>query len=104
MTVPAEAYVEGPGVLKALAPGLQPTWSDLATLMITVSDNIATNLIIDRGRETIQALDRQGGAGGHADRAADDGSGGDEGRATELDQCRRYGDGAIAYSRRRLCV
>jgi beta-lactamase class A len=25
VTVPAEAYVEGTGVLKALAPGLQPT-------------------------------------------------------------------------------
>ncbi len=62
VTVTAEAYVEGTGVLKALAPGLQPTWSDLATLMITVSDNSATNLIIDRlGMETIQAwIDKAG--------------------------------------------
>jgi beta-lactamase class A len=61
-TVPAEAYVDGTGVLKALAPGIQPTWSDLATLMITVSDNTATNLIIDRlGMETIQAwIDKAG--------------------------------------------
>ena len=55
VSVPANARVEGTGVLKALAPGLLPTWSDLATLMITVSDNVATNLVIDRlGMATIQ--------------------------------------------------
>jgi beta-lactamase class A len=62
VNVPAEARVEGTGVLKVLAPGLQPTWSDLATLMITVSDNVATNLVIDRlGMDTIQAwIDKAG--------------------------------------------
>ena len=63
VSVLAEALrVEGTGVLKTLAPGLQPTWSDLATLMITVSDNVATNLIIDRlGMETIQSwIDKAG--------------------------------------------
>lgn len=60
--VSAETRVEGTGVLKALAPGLQPTWSDLATLMITVSDNVATNIIIDRlGMDAIQGwIDKAG--------------------------------------------
>lgn len=62
--VPYQARVEGTGVLKALAPNLEPTWSDLATLMISVSDNVATNLLIDRlGLETIQAWIDQAGLG-----------------------------------------
>ena len=81
-TVPAGTSVEGTGVLKALAPGLQTTWSDLATLMITVSDNVATNLIIDRlGMQTIQAwIDEAGLAGTRLERRMMDRAAMDAGR------------------------
>jgi beta-lactamase class A len=39
--------VGGSGVLKEFSPGLQPTIRDVATMMITVSDNTATNMLID---------------------------------------------------------
>ena len=46
-TLHAEDRVPGSGVLKVLSPGRRYTLRDLATLMIVVSDNTATNLLIE---------------------------------------------------------
>jgi beta-lactamase class A len=42
----ASSRNEGSGILKALDAGLQPTIRDLAFLMMSVSDNTATNILI----------------------------------------------------------
>ena len=47
LTVREADLVRGSGILKELAPGLQPTVRDLATLMVVLSDNTATNMLID---------------------------------------------------------
>jgi beta-lactamase class A len=44
----ADDQVGGSGVLRDLLPGLKPTLRDLAMLMIVVSDNSATNMLLDR--------------------------------------------------------
>lgn len=49
----------GSGILRELQEGLQPTLYDLAVLMIVLSDNTATNMLIDRiGVEPVQQLAR----------------------------------------------
>jgi beta-lactamase class A len=48
VTLCAEDVVMGSGILRDFCPGLQPTLRDLATMMIIVSDNSATNLLLDR--------------------------------------------------------
>lgn len=40
--------VGGSGILQHMTPGMQLTLGDLAWLMITISDNTATNLILDK--------------------------------------------------------
>jgi beta-lactamase class A len=46
--VPLREPVGGSGILRHLRGPLFLTWWDLATLMVVMSDNVATNLIIDR--------------------------------------------------------
>lgn len=44
----ARDRVGGSGVLGAMEPGLNPTLGDLAWLMTSISDNTATNLLLDK--------------------------------------------------------
>lgn len=54
--------VGGSGVLHAFGPGIAPSVQDLLTLMIIVSDNTATNMVIDLvGLETVNVFCRQQG-------------------------------------------
>jgi len=42
----AEDHTRGSGVIKLLTPGLQPTLRDHARLMIVISDNVSTNVVM----------------------------------------------------------
>ncbi|HVR89006.1 MAG TPA: serine hydrolase [Candidatus Limnocylindria bacterium] len=56
MTYRGDAKVAGSGVLQYLDDGLNPTLRDLAVLMMSVSDNTATDLLLDRvGKSRIEA-------------------------------------------------
>jgi beta-lactamase class A len=47
LTLDVPNIVEGSGVLADLTPGLQLTVKDVAMLMVVVSDNTATNMLVD---------------------------------------------------------
>ncbi len=57
VTLRPDDIVPGSGVLQQLTPGsVRMTLGDVATLMVTVSDNTATNMIIDRvGMDNVNA-------------------------------------------------
>jgi beta-lactamase class A len=56
----AEDVVMGSGILRDFRPGLQPSLFDLAMMMTIVSDNSATNMLLDRvgGYERVNATMR----------------------------------------------
>lgn len=59
LEVPEEARVSSDGVLADLSPNLRPTIQDVAHLMITISDNTASNILLDLlGMEAINATMR----------------------------------------------
>jgi len=56
LVVREEDQVGGAGILRLLSPGARVAVRDLATLMIAVSDNTATNMLLDRlGVERVNA-------------------------------------------------
>jgi beta-lactamase class A len=64
VSVSASDRIGGSGVLKHLSAGVEMNWHDLATLMIVLSDNVATNMVIDRiGIQTINSSIRALGFG-----------------------------------------
>ncbi len=61
VTYREDQYCLGSGVLVHMTPGVEMTVRDAATIMIVISDNIATNMVIDlvgldRINETMRAL------------------------------------------------
>ena len=62
VTIEADDWTGGTGVLKTFMPGLQPTIMDLCRLMIIVSDNVATARLVNiLGKDQINQSLREWG-------------------------------------------
>ena len=115
LIIRAEDKVGGSGVIRELADGTTLSVLDLATLMIVVSDNTATNLILDRisadavneyldaiGLRETRALRKVRGNAS----SPPHGRGLEQGRRAGVQQALRYrrldaaGDGAVARAAR----
>jgi N-acetylated-alpha-linked acidic dipeptidase len=92
ITLTAEGKVGGAGILGEFAPGLTLTLRDAANLMIAVSDNTATNLVLDK--VTAEAVNaRMDTLGFPATRSLRKIGGGGASRAAEDPANRRFGLG-----------
>ena len=79
-----------------LTPGVtQITLRDLATMMVAVSDNSATNVLIDRvGMENVNAFLKFAGAARHPPSPQDDGPQGGQRRPRKCIHAKRDGESA----------
>ncbi|MGM8215369.1 serine hydrolase [Bacillaceae bacterium W0354] len=60
VTINEGDFVPGSGVLNEFVPGLEVTIKDLATFMIIVSDNTATDKLLERiGKDTVESSMRE---------------------------------------------
>lgn len=56
VTLKDEHRTAGSGILRHMESGIAPTWKDLATLMINLSDNTATDMVLERvGMSAVQS-------------------------------------------------
>jgi beta-lactamase class A len=92
LTLTADSKVSGAGILPEFAPGLRLTLRDAVHLMIVLSDNTATNLVVDRlGADAVN--ERMDALGFPQTRLMRKVMGGGDSRAGLLPENKRFGLG-----------